>query len=119
MTKCDQRCILTVKEKEKVMDDAKKIIFYAKGGFSLCAIGELDHDELYRIAQHISQFGDLPTVRRAIRLFNNDPKVKKDNKIEPQISARIKNKLEKEKLYKQIKNQSLIMSTGTFILPFD
>ena len=119
LKKADQRKLLTVKEKDIVMLDAKKIIYYCKSNYSLPSISCFDHDELYNTAKHICQFGDLPTVRRAIRLFNCDPKIPKIKKLECIISQRMRNKIEKQNMFKKTKNQKMTRKDGKFILPFD
>ena len=97
---------------------AKQLIYYSQSNFTLTSIDCFDHDELYKEAQHIAQYGDLPTVRRAIRLFNLDPKIPKHDKLTCVVSQRMRNKIENQGLFKKIKNQKLKKKEGTFILAF-
>ncbi len=65
----------------------------------------------------ISIYGDIPSVRRAIRLINLDPKIKE--RIEPVISNKMKRILESKNKKKVKKYYGLISKHGSFTVSFD
>ena len=65
---------------------------------------------------HIAKFPEIPSVRKAIDLVNNDPKIR--DKIEMIIPRRIKKQLEKRKAVNQT-NIPLYIKKGEFIVSFD
>ena len=119
LKKQDQRKCLTVKEKDRVVYLAKELIYYSKNNYSLVSINCMDHDELYRKAQWISKFGDIPMVRRAIRMFNMDTKLDRRKRLLPIISKRVKYKMDQEKQFKSINNIGMLVQQGSFSLSFD
>jgi hypothetical protein len=119
LEKADQRKSLTVKQKNEVMEEAKEIIYYCKSGYSLASIHCEDHEILYDKVRYISKHGDLPTIRRAVKLFNDDPKMMKCHKIVCDISQRVKKKLEKQEKFKKRKQYGLCAKDGQFTLLFD
>lgn len=108
---------LNVKEKKDLMMICKKIIHYCMNGYCLYksqynTLQEIEDDMLY-----IKQFGDLPSVRRACRLMNEN--IMSKVVYEPLISPQVKKQLdEKEKL----KNRNVYecrITKGPFTLYFD
>ena len=67
--------------------------------------------------EDISVYGDIPSVRRAIRLINQDPKIKK--RIEPVISNKMKRILESKNKKKVKKYYGLIIKEGGFTISFE
>ena len=109
--------ILSVKEKSKVMKFCKEVIVYCNNGYLIeCSIFN-DFTELDIQLRDIAIHGDIPSVRRAIRLFNKDPKVV--DKIVPIISNRIKKELELKKKKKVKHYYGLIIKEGGFTVVFD
>lgn len=109
--------ILSVKEKSKVMKFCKEVIVYCNNGYLVeCSIFT-DFTELDIQLRDIAIHGDIPSVRRAIRLFNEDPKVK--DKIVPIISNRVKKDLELKKKKKVNHYYGLITKEGNFEITFD
>jgi hypothetical protein len=117
LTNPDCSKTLTVKEKEKVMELAKYIIMYCKNGFYLSYSPFLDTDDMYSKARHIAQYGDIPSVRRAIDLLNTDPKL--NDKIEVLMSSRCKKQLERKKRLKQKFMGGLQVKKGPIKVYFD
>ena len=108
---------ITVKEKSEIMDIAKDIIFYSKNGFLLSTSNFECTDEIKSKADYISCYGNIPTVARAIKMLNEDDKIKP--KIELILSGKIKIQMRKkyeEKLKKQI---CLQKNHGKYIIRFD
>ncbi len=107
---------LSVKEKSKVMRFCKEVIVYCKNGFNIeCSVFN-DFNELKIQMEDICIHGDIPSVRRSIRLFNEDPKL--DINLEPVVSNRVKRQLELKEKHKVKKYYGLISKKGRFILEF-
>lgn len=117
LTNPDCSKVLTVKQKDEVMELAKYIIMYSKNGFYLSHSPFLDWDEMIVKAKQISQYGDIPSVRRAIELLNKDPKL--NEKIEVMMSSRCKKQFERKKRQKQKYYGGLQVKQGKFTIYFD
>ena len=90
---------------------------YCKNGFYLSHFPFLDWDDMIEKAKHIRQYGDIPSVRRAIELLNKDPKL--NEKIEVLMSSRCRKQLERKKKQKQKFYGGLQVTKGKFIVYFD
>jgi hypothetical protein len=117
LTNPDCSKLLSVKEKDIVMELAKYIIMYCQNGFYLSHSPFLDWDEMIKKAKHIAQYGDIPSVRRAITLLNKDPKM--SEKIEVIMSSRCKKQLERKKRQKQKFYGGLTVKKGPITITFD
>ena len=109
---------LSVKEKKDIMRICKAIILYCKCNFIIDnqmyykSTEQINDDMLY-----ISQFGDLPSVRRACKLMNEN--IMSKVKYEPLISPQIKKELyEKDKL-KHKNTYFCKIQRGLYTLTFD
>ena len=107
---------LTIKEKSNVMELSKYIIMYCKNNYYLSYSPFMDYDDLIDKAKYIANYGDIPTVRRAIELLNEDNKL--DKKIDIIMSSKMKKKLERKKRIKQQYIGCLKINRGKFILDF-
>jgi len=107
---------LTIKEKTDVMLTAKKLIGYSRNGYYLMPSGYMDAIDVYKDASYIAKFPEIPSVRKAIDLINQDPKMRE--KIEMIIPRRIKKQLEKRKSVKQA-SIPLYIKRGEFNITFD
>lgn len=109
--------LLSVKDKQKLMTFCKEVIVYCNNGYNIDYSIFNDFKEIELQIKDICVYGDIPSVRRAIRLFNLDPKLK--NKIEPIISNKVKKDLNmKEKNKKKI-YYGLIIKRDKFYINFD
>jgi len=108
---------LTVKEKAEVMELAKYIIMYCKNGYYLSLSPFIDYDDMIDKAKHISNYGDIPSVRKAIDLINTDCKLK--NKLSVIMSSRCKKQLERKKRINQKYVGGLNVEHGVFTISFD
>lgn len=109
--------LLSIKEKNKIMKFCKEVIVYCNNGYNTDMSVFNDFTEIELQLRDIAIHGDIPSVRRAIRLFNNDSKLKE--KIEPIISNRVKKELELKKKHKVKTYYGLISKKGDFIISFD
>ncbi len=108
---------LSVKNKNKLMRFCKEVIVYCNNGYNVDMSIFHDYVEIEMQMKDIAKYGDIPSVRRAIKLFNKDPKLKE--KIEPIISNRIKKELELKKKHKVKRYYGLVIKDGTFTVCFD
>ena len=112
------RQILTSQQLEHITNTCKNLIFYSKQCcHQISASNYTDLDEIIDDAIEVSKNGDLPIVRRALRLLNEDIKI--DVPIEPVITKRIKKKLLRQEQLK-IKNVGkLQVNQGKVLVVFD
>jgi len=117
LIKPNQKKTLSIKDKNEIMTMAKLIIQYCKGGFCT-QISYFDTmDEVYVEARRISQFGDIPSVRRMCKLLNDNPYSKE--RIYPVISKKVQKELEIKKLTSKKVHTSLCVRHGGHWVKFD
>lgn len=110
--------LLTNQQMEKVSIMTKNIIFYCRGcSYSLMASNYNEIDEVVEDAIYISQYGDLPAVRRALRLLNDDDKI--DISIEPVLTKRMRVKLKRLDELKRANTGRLKVTRRPVTVSFD
>lgn len=110
--------LLTQHHLEKVSLMSKNIIFYCREcSYCLPASNYDCVDELIEAAIDISQYGDLPMVRRALRLLNMDEKI--EVSIEPIMTKRVMKKIKRIDDMKRMNVGRLKVSEGKHIVLFD
>ena len=112
----DSSKTLTVKEKEKVMELAKYIIMYCKNGFYLSHSPFIDYDDMIKSAKFIANYGDIPSVQKAICHINKDQKLKEP--IELMMSSKCKKRNERKKRLVQKHRGGLEIKKGIFVIDF-
>tara|TARA_S200002703_G_scaffold138788_1_gene129162 strand:+ start:5040 stop:5579 length:540 start_codon:yes stop_codon:yes gene_type:complete len=85
-------------QKNDIMFKAKKIIKWAKNDYIFNGATYTDDEEPYQDIMSIYMWGDLPSVRRACRMYNNSIYCK--NHINPVITAEIEEELNNNKFIK-------------------
>lgn len=108
---------LNYKEKSEMIQKAKKLMNYARNGYMLSFTDYLSHDAIYQDGIIVANHCDIPTCRRAIDELNKDPKIR--NKIEKQITPKIKKKLEQKKINKEELNTRYKFRRGHYEISFD
>lgn len=108
---------LNYKDKTEMIQKGKKLINYARNGFMISFTDYLSHDQIYQDGILVSNHCDIPTCRRAINELNKDPKIR--NKIEKQISPKIKKTLEQKKINKEELNPRFKFRRGLYEISFD
>jgi len=108
---------LNYKDKSDMIQKAKKLINYARNGYMLSFTDYLSHDLIYQDGIIVANHCDIPTCRRAIDELNKDPKIR--NKIEKQITPKVKKKLEQKKINKEELNPKYKFRRGHYELKFD
>ena len=99
----NQSKLLTIKEKTEVMNTAKNLILYCRSNYFLARSGYYDFQQLYESALKIAKYGDIPSVRRALTMLEQDPKMSGFTKIEPVISKKTQKALKDKKMLAQRK----------------
>ena len=108
---------LSVKDKTKLMRFCKEVIVYCNNGYNVDFSIFNDFNEIKIQMEDICKYGDIPSVRRSIKLFNKDPKL--NIKLEPIISNRVKKQLELKEKNKIKKTYNATFKKGRFIISFD
>jgi len=108
---------ISIKDKNKMIDIAKDIIFYCKNGYLLSVSVFTSVDELRYYAEEISFYGNIPTISRALILLNKDKKIKP--KIDIVQSGKIKIKLRKRKEERLRKQGGFKITQGEVLVTFD
>ena len=117
LLKPDQKKVLSIKDKNEIMTLAKLIIQYCKGGY----VVELSYfntmDQIYVEARRLSQFGDIPSVRRMCTLLNQNPH--SQERVYPIISKKVQKQLEIKALTSKKVHNVLTVKKGPIIVKFD
>tara|TARA_R110002012_G_scaffold226501_1_gene398639 strand:- start:477 stop:1034 length:558 start_codon:yes stop_codon:yes gene_type:complete len=108
--------LLSVKEKNKVMQFCKEVIHYCNHGFVIENTIFSSFEEIVIQLNDVKQYGHIPSVRRACRLMNGHIDVKE--KFVPIIPPRIQEELELKKKRKMRKVKTLIYKRGKFFVDF-
>lgn len=95
----------TSRKKQEIMFNAKKIINWAKNNYVFNSSTYKTIDEPFMDIMSIYIWGDLPTVRRACRLYNSSIYCK-DN-VNPVITKDVEEEIHKNKLLKKNKISNL------------
>ena len=107
---------LTIKEKNNVMELAKYIMMYVKNGYYLSQSPFLDWDDMYNRVIYISEYGDIPSVRKAVDGFNTDARMIDRDKIQVLMSSRCKKKIERKKRLIQKEKIALVFKRGKYVV---
>ncbi len=107
---------LTIQDKQEIIKFSRYIIYYCDHGFNLQPHFETIQ-ELKQIAEYISNYGDIATCRRALKLLSFDKKI--NPSITPIISKRVQKELEEKKKLKKDTMNSLRINKAKVIVVFD
>lgn len=119
LTKKNPKKILSIKEKNDVMQICKNIINYCKGGYSIDSCDVYNNiKDISDDLDYIKQFGDIPSVRRACKLIKLCP-VLGMNDYNPLISPQVQKRLDEKKKVKTIQYATLKIKREKIILKFD
>jgi hypothetical protein len=108
---------LNYKEKQEMIQKAKRILHYSRNGFVLSGTNYLSIEDIYEEGLMVSEHCDIPTCRRAISELNHDQKIRQ--KIEIKLSQKVKKDLELKKINKSELNNKLEVSKGFYRVDFD
>jgi len=99
------------------MTIAKLIIQYCKGGYVIDISYFDTMDQIYVEARRISQFGDIPSVRRMCYLLNQNPH--SQERVYPVISKKVQKQLEIKALTSKKVHNVLTVKKGPVTVNFD
>ena len=108
---------LNYREKGEMITLAKKILKYTRNGFSIAFADFNDIEEIYQKGIVLANHGDIPTCRRAVEELNKDQKIR--NKIEIQISSKVKKDLEQKKIDKNSLQINFKIERKNIVINFD
>jgi len=112
------RQLLTAQQLEHITNICKNLIFYSKQCcHQLSASNYTEMDEVIEDAIEISKNGDLPIVRRTLRLLNEDIKI--EVPIEPVITKRTRKKIARQEQLKVKTVCTLKVKVGKVKVVFD
>ena len=99
LTNINQRKINGTDTRANVMRKAKKLTQYQKSDYIFFQKGYMFIEDVIEDIEYVLPFGDFPSVRKAIRNINNDPKLV--IKYFPVISEKMKRIIQDKKEAKQ------------------
>jgi hypothetical protein len=111
------RQITTSSVQFDVTDRVKNLLFYCIDcGYLVSASNYDTHTEVISDATFISNYGDLPSTRRALKLYNKDPKA--PTRIDPIMTRRVERRVREVARLKDKNTLSLKAHHGEFVLHF-
>lgn len=113
---CNPKKLLTIKERNNIILICKRIKHYCINRFNIEVTDYEDMNDLYNEAVYINGYGDIPSVRKTIKILMNDPKKLYD--LKPIISPIIKRELERKLLYKKVISYKLKVNYGKYYVDF-
>lgn len=108
---------LTIKQKNNIVLISKKIKQYCRSNFNIEATDYKTIQELYQDAKYISNFGEIPSVRMAIKELNSNPQ--KLYHLDIYIPPLVQRELDMRKKLKVKILTSLKVHEGNFVITFD
>jgi hypothetical protein len=105
---------LSVKKKNEVILNSRKIISFCRNGCNLNKSLFNDKEEIIKLIKEIQPYGDISSVRRAIDLYNTNFK----ENYQYEISENVKEDLSVKKKIKQYSIPSIQIKKGNFRLEF-
>jgi len=116
LTEPNQEKLLTITQREKIIQDARDLVFYCKNGFQLLPKFN-DVEEVKNTALSIQPHGDISTVRRALALLKDDNKIKPV--ILPKMSKKVQRLLEKKETIRKSHIVKFNVKKGKVLVEFD
>lgn len=108
---------ISVKEKQTIMAVCKEIIKYCKNKYLIEKSNYKTIRDLEEDMRWISQYGDLPSVRRVCKMMNNN--IQKSQEWNPVISPQVKKILDDKEKSKSTPSFGIKVANGDFCLIFD
>tara|TARA_R110000824_G_scaffold149403_5_gene319707 strand:- start:572 stop:1123 length:552 start_codon:yes stop_codon:yes gene_type:complete len=117
LIKPSPRQVVSEKTKIVIMDKVRNIVYYAKHtGYFISGSNYTSLEDIQADATYISKYGDMTSVRRALRYYNAD--MSNPVKVDPVISRREKTRLDKIDAIKKNTKPSFKQVRGEFIVCF-
>jgi hypothetical protein len=100
-----------------VTDRVKNLLFYCRDcGYNVAVSNYNTQEDVIADATFISNYGDLPSSRRALKFYNMDPKA--PTKIHPIMTRRVERRVREMAEQKRENCLSLKTHEGPFVLDF-
>ena len=109
---------LAVGERQEIMLKCKRIIKHAKNNYCLESASYSSHQEVLADCISVHQYGSIPSVRRACKMFNNSP-FQINNRVMPNIPIDIQEELDRKKQVKKQYMLNLKIRRGPIFVHFD
>jgi hypothetical protein len=109
--------ILSVKQKKMIISKCRNIIHFTRNDLCPKENGYYSLKGVHKDALIVSKFGDIPSCRRAIRLYNGTPEI--IDFVNISISYHMRNELAKREVLKHNKLYKYKKLTGDFEVVFD
>tara|TARA_R110001606_G_scaffold346533_1_gene495484 strand:+ start:121 stop:672 length:552 start_codon:yes stop_codon:yes gene_type:complete len=118
LNNCNPKKVLSIKEKNEVINICKKIKNYCYNNYNLSVSMYNNNDEIINDAKFILPYGDIPSVRKACNLLNRDNNL--NLKLNPTMSKQTIKELDNRRVLKIIKSPiSLTITRKNVTLYFD
>jgi hypothetical protein len=118
LSKPNPKKSMTIKEKSDIMRIAKFIIQYCKNGYMLSISPHYStYQEIIDDMLYITQYGDIPSVRRCCRLLEKDFNIKRT--FSPIISPQIQKQIDDKKKAKGSMELKYTLKKGHFVVVFE
>lgn len=108
---------LNYKEKQEIIQIAKKLINYCRSSYCLSLTDYQSIDEIYEDGLLVAKQCDIPTCRRAINELNKDNKIR--NKFDLHISKKVKKELEIREEHKKELTPTFKLHKGLYQVKFE
>jgi hypothetical protein len=108
---------LNADDKKIIMLKCKSIIYYCTNNYNLSMSVYNNHNEILNDLIYIHKYGEIPSVRRACKLYNQDPK--KINSVNPVIPEYIQKELSRNQVSCENIMYNLTIKRGKFIVSFE
>jgi hypothetical protein len=106
---------LTIKNRDEIIKVARKVKTFCKSGLDISKGIYKNNDELIADAVYISNYGEISSVRKAIKLVEESL----DLKIPLQIPEDIKKDLDEKEKLKKDQTPRFQVKYGTYYVQFD
>jgi hypothetical protein len=117
LIKSSPRQIISEKDKLKILDKCRNIVFYAKHtGYFLSGSNYKTIEAVQEDAKFLSNFGDKSSVRRALRYYNAD--MSNPVKIQPVITRKTQKRLDRIDKIKKETTPAFRLGKGKFLVEF-
>jgi len=117
LIKPNQKKQLSIKDKNEVIRVSKLVIQYCKAGFNVNLSFFNTMEDVYSEARRVSQYGDIPSIRRMCQLLNKNPYT--DERVYPVMSLKTQNDLKVKKVTSQKYWRSLTIKNEKVVVRFD
>ena len=104
-------------DKKAIMIKCKRLIKYANSNYDLDESTYLNHQDAFKECMEIYSYGDIPSVRRACRLYNSSPY--RCDHVNPKISRGVQEEIQEKKIIKKQYFTTLKVKQGKVLVYFD